>query len=79
LQRGEIKHVLGIALVDAEKWSIYSYPANRSDGYNPTDAPNRIPEGLRFRLDPTVDVDALRRSWKVCVIQHVQFAGSVGV
>jgi hypothetical protein len=60
LQRGEIRHVLGIALVDAEKWSVVSYPANRSDGYNPKDAPNRIPEGLRFRLDPAVDVDALK-------------------
>ncbi len=60
LQRGEIRHVLGIALVDTEKWSAVSYPANRSDGYNPKDAPNRIPEGLRFRLDPAVDVDALK-------------------
>lgn len=60
LQRGEIRHVLGIALVDTEKWSVVSYPANRSDGYNPKDAPNRIPEGLRFRLDPTVDVGALK-------------------
>ena len=60
LQRGEIRHVLGIALVDTEKWSVVSYPANRSDGYNPKDAPNRIPEGLRFRLDPAVDLDALK-------------------
>lgn len=60
LQRGEIKHALGIALVDTEKWSVYSWPANRSDGYNPKYAPNRIPEGLRFRLDPSVDVDALK-------------------
>ena len=60
LQRGEIRHVIGIALVDAEKWQVYSYPANRSDGYNPQNAPNRIPEGLRFRLDPRVDVDALK-------------------
>jgi hypothetical protein len=60
LQRGEIRHVLGIALVDTEKWSVVSYPANCSDGYNPKDAPNRIPEGLRFRLDPTVDVGALK-------------------
>lgn len=60
LQRGEIGHALGIALVDTEKWQIYSYPANRSDGYNPKNAPNRIPEGLRFRLDPTVNVDGLK-------------------
>ena len=52
LRQGEIKHVLGISLVDTEKWNVVSWPANRSDGYNPKNAPNRIPEGLRFRLDP---------------------------
>lgn len=59
LQRGEIRHAIGIALVDLEKSGIFSWPANRSDGYNPNGAANRIPEGLRFRLDPTVNVDAL--------------------
>ena len=62
LTRGEIKHVMGIALVNAASYKIYSWPANRSDGYNPTNAPYRIPEGLRFRLDPTVNVDALPMS-----------------
>ncbi len=60
LQRGEIKHALGIALVDCENWNIRSWPATRSDGWNPKKEPNRIPEGLRFRLEPTVDVDALK-------------------
>jgi hypothetical protein len=60
LQRGEINHVIGTSLVDQEEWSIYSWPANRSDGYNPKGVPNRIPEGLRFRLDPSVNVDALK-------------------
>lgn len=59
LQRGEIRHAIGIALVDLERASIYSWPANRSDGYNPRGAANRIPEGLRLRLDPTLNVDAL--------------------
>jgi hypothetical protein len=59
LQRGEIRHVIGIALVDLERAGIYSWPANRSDGYNPGNAANRIPEGTRFRLDPGVNVDAL--------------------
>ncbi|MEZ0318311.1 MAG: DUF4124 domain-containing protein [Methylophilaceae bacterium] len=62
LQRGEIKHVIGISLVDLDKWSNYSWPAHRSDGWNPKDMPNRIPEGSRFRLDPSVDVDALKMS-----------------
>ncbi|MES2831779.1 MAG: DUF4124 domain-containing protein [Pseudomonadota bacterium] len=60
LQRGEIRHAIGIALVDAEKESIRSWPANRSDGWNPNNAPNRIPEGTRFRLDPTIDLDTLK-------------------
>lgn len=59
LQRGDIRHAIGISLVDVERWGILSWPANRSDGYNPNNAPNRIAEGQRFRLDPTVDVDAL--------------------
>lgn len=60
LRRGEIRHALGIALVDCESWNVVSWPANRSDGYNPRKAQNRIPEGLRFRLGPKVNVDALR-------------------
>lgn len=59
LQRGEIRHVMGIALVDAEGGGILSWPARRTDGYNPKKIPNRIPEGTRFRLDPAVDVEAL--------------------
>jgi len=60
LRRGAIEHAMGIALVDAEKPSVVSWPAHRSDGYNPKNEPNRIPEGLRFRLDPSVDVEALK-------------------
>jgi hypothetical protein len=59
LNNGVIRHAIGIALVDAEKSTVFSWPANRSDGYNPGNAPNRIPEGLRLRLDPRVNVDAL--------------------
>jgi hypothetical protein len=33
-------------------------PANRSDG--PLAAVDAIPEGQRFRIDPAVDIDALR-------------------
>lgn len=59
LSQGEINHVIGIALVEVESANKFSWPAQRSDGYNPNNAPNRIPEGLRFRLDPNVNVDAL--------------------
>ena len=60
LQRGEIQHAMGIGLVDLESSNVFSWPANRSDGDNPKGAPNRIPEGLRFRLNPSVNVDALK-------------------
>jgi hypothetical protein len=60
LKRGEIRHAIGIALVDAEHHDIKSWPAHRSDGHNPQRKPNRIPEGLRLRLDPTVDVSRLK-------------------
>jgi hypothetical protein len=62
LAAGEIKHALGISLVDIEKKTIFSWPAQRSDGVNPYNVSHRIPEGARFRLDPTVNVDALPMS-----------------
>ena len=63
LTRGEIRHAIGISLVETEASSVISWPAKRSDGKNPALAPNRIPEGLRFRLDPTVNVDALAMTY----------------
>lgn len=58
LIRGEIRHVIGISLVEVEHFTIRSWPALRSDGWNPNAIANRIPEGLRFRLDPAFNVDA---------------------
>jgi hypothetical protein len=60
LRRGEIGHVIGIALVDAEHFSVASWPAHRSDGHNPQHKANRIPEGLRMRLDPELDLERLK-------------------
>jgi hypothetical protein len=60
MKAGRIDHAMGISLVDLEHHSVISWPASRSDGYNPGKTPNRIPEGQRFRLDPSVDVDALK-------------------
>lgn len=60
LQRGEISHVMGISLVDVEHYTVVSWPAHRSDGYNPQHQPHRIPEGTRLRLDPAVDVEQLK-------------------
>lgn len=60
LKRGEIRHAIGISLVDLESSNIVSWPANRSDGWNPNKAPNRIAEGQRFRLDPTLNIDTMK-------------------
>lgn len=62
LAAGQINHVMGISLPDVEKRTIFSWPAQRSDGVNPYNVRNRIPEGMRFRLDPTVNVAALPMS-----------------
>jgi len=59
LESGSINHVIGIAIVDAENWDKFSWPANRSDGWNPLGLPNRIQEGQRFRIDPRIDIDRL--------------------
>jgi hypothetical protein len=59
LARGEIKHAIGISMVDLEHWNVFSWPANRSDGWNSNKVAYRIAEGQRFRLDPTIDVDKL--------------------
>lgn len=55
LKRGEIRHAIGIALVDSAAWNNISWPAQRGDGTGS----GVIPEGSRFRLNPSVNVDAL--------------------
>lgn len=53
---GRIDHALGLVLPDPGRG--FSYPATRSDGSS--SEPAAIREGTRLRLDPSVDVDALR-------------------
>lgn len=59
LLAGHIDHAIGLALGRAYDSLTWSWPATRSDGWNPDNLPNQIIEGLRARLDPTLDVDAL--------------------
>ncbi len=59
MQTSSINHAVGLSLADLESFTSYSWPANRSDGNNPLSTANRIPEGLRFRLDPSVNIDSL--------------------
>ncbi len=56
---GGIDHAMSLNLVDLAGYELYSWPAQRSDGYDPQGLPERIPEGTRLRLDPGLDVAAL--------------------
>jgi hypothetical protein len=57
MRRGSIDHALTLAIVDAAPWNVVSWPAQRSDGS--PGSTSLIAEGTRFRLDPSVNVDAL--------------------
>lgn len=57
LERGRIDHALALALPEARR-GVWSLPAQRTDGK--AIGLDAIPEGARFRLDPTIDLDALR-------------------
>ncbi len=57
VRAGRIDHALALQIVEPKSWEHVSWPAQRSDGFS--DDPDAIPEGLRLRLDPNVDVDAL--------------------
>jgi hypothetical protein len=57
LRRGRIDHALALA-IPRPKASVWSLPAQRTDGWDK--APDAVPEGARFRLDPNVDVDKLQ-------------------
>ena len=58
LQRGYINHALAISLVETAP-GTWSWPAQRTDGsyFSPASPP--IPEGTRFRLDPTLNIASL--------------------
>jgi hypothetical protein len=56
LQAGRIDHALAVNVVHATRGTQVP-PANRTDG-NST-GPDAIPEGTRFRLDPSIDVTKL--------------------
>ena len=58
LQGGSINHALAVSLVEAEK-ATWAWPAQRTDGWTFSSNINPIPEGTRFRLDPTLNVDNL--------------------
>ena len=53
MRSGHIDHAVALS-VGAARRGVYSWPARRSDGVDPS--PTAIPEGARFRLDPTLDL-----------------------
>ncbi len=57
LRSGRIDHALALSVGRARQ-GVYSWPARRSDGVEPS--PTAIPEGARFRLDPTLDLSKLQ-------------------
>ena len=58
LERGYINHALAISLVETDKGS-WSWPAQRTDGNNWSPGITPIPEGTRFRLDPTLNLASI--------------------
>lgn len=58
LQRGYINHALAMSLVETAP-SVWSWPAQRTDGGDFTPGITPIPEGARFRLDPSLDIASL--------------------
>ncbi|NAZ74009.1 DUF4124 domain-containing protein [Kineococcus sp. T13] len=57
-QAGRIDHALALAIPAPGNWNEFSWPAQRSDGYDKS--AGRVPEGTRLRLDPSIDVDSLK-------------------
>ena len=53
IQSGSIDHAIAIG-VDSPAAGTHFYPANRDDGTS--SSPNALPEGIRLRLDPNVDL-----------------------
>jgi hypothetical protein len=56
LRRGVIDHALGLG-IPSVRAEFYARPATRTDGLSK--CLHAVPEGARFRLDPSLDVDSL--------------------
>jgi hypothetical protein len=57
LEEGEINHALAIAIPEPRA-EVYAAPAQRGDGFSTS--PVSIPEGAHLRLDPGLDLAALK-------------------
>jgi hypothetical protein len=59
LEAGSIPHALSLSIPEPRAYR-YAWPAQRTDGTSPD--PLAIPEGTRFRLDPSLDLSTLEMS-----------------
>jgi hypothetical protein len=59
LASGHIDHAVAV-MVPMAKGNAFYFPAQRTDGGDAS--PAAVPEGARFRLDPTLDLSALQMS-----------------
>ena len=65
LATGEIDHALaiGVPMTRSRQWAL---PAQRSDGSSTN--PHSVPEGARFRLDPSLDIASLHLTPPIAAI-----------
>jgi hypothetical protein len=57
VRSGRIEHAMALAIPNPRIWYEFSWPAQRSDGWD--ENPDAAPEGTRLRLDPSIDVSTL--------------------
>jgi hypothetical protein len=68
LAAGEIRHAVSVA-IPAARAKVFAWPAQRTDGVSV--APNAIPEGAHFRLDPRLDLTKLNLPRMTLMIARV--------
>lgn len=66
-QRGSINHAIALAVPQTES-GVFSWPAQRTDGKST--ASTALPEGIRFRLNPNLNIDSLHLTYLDWMIAH---------
>ena len=74
IRAGRIEHALAFASALSCR-DVYRYPATKTDGKAPAEL--CVPQGARFRLDPSIDVTAIRgiTPGEIAVAQALQTYG----
>jgi hypothetical protein len=63
IESGSINHAMSLAIVNPAPYTDFVWPAQRSDGS--ASSTSDIPDGTRFRLDPTINVGAVAGMSKI--------------